>query len=155
MCEHKKAVEGIKQIEILTLGLKGRQELSRLAKRNIKSVVTDIDIFGRLGVGWYKKEEEGRRESTPMVDVGFRLILIGGAEGSRTPDLLNAIQTRSQLRYSPTLVLSRFHNPRTPGKHCDPLMNTTVFQLKPAVHLEKSNLWCIPRQKPEILHTSA
>ena len=26
---------------------------------------------------------------------------IGGAKGSRTPDLLNAIQTRYQLRYSP------------------------------------------------------
>ena len=30
------------------------------------------------------------------------LVFIGGAEGIRTPDLLNAIQTRSQLRYSPT-----------------------------------------------------
>src|SRR5690606_3388042 len=28
----------------------------------------------------------------------------GGAEGIRTPDLLNAIQTRSQLRHSPTKV---------------------------------------------------
>ena len=28
--------------------------------------------------------------------------LPGGAEGIRTPDLLNAIQTRSQLRHSPT-----------------------------------------------------
>src|SRR5690554_4271503 len=27
----------------------------------------------------------------------------GGAEGIRTPDLLNAIQTRSQLRHSPTV----------------------------------------------------
>ena len=31
-----------------------------------------------------------------------RLDFIGGAEGIRTPDLLNAIQTRSQLRHSPT-----------------------------------------------------
>ena len=31
------------------------------------------------------------------------LDFIGGAEGIRTPDLLNAIQTRSQLRHSPTL----------------------------------------------------
>ena len=30
------------------------------------------------------------------------LDFIGGAEGIRTPDLLNAIQTRSQLRHSPT-----------------------------------------------------
>src|SRR5690606_14491559 len=28
----------------------------------------------------------------------------GGAEGIRTPDLLNAIQTRSQLRHSPTVT---------------------------------------------------
>ena len=27
--------------------------------------------------------------------------MIGGAKGSRTPDLLNAIQTRYQLRYNP------------------------------------------------------
>ena len=27
--------------------------------------------------------------------------LSGGAEGDRTPDLLNAIQARSQLRHSP------------------------------------------------------
>ncbi len=26
----------------------------------------------------------------------------GGAEGDRTPDLMNAIHARSQLRYSPT-----------------------------------------------------
>jgi hypothetical protein len=36
----------------------------------------------------------------------------GGAEGIRTPDLLNAIQTRSQLRHSPTysglFALERF-----------------------------------------------
>jgi hypothetical protein len=28
--------------------------------------------------------------------------MTSGAEGIRTPDLLNAIQTRSQLRHSPT-----------------------------------------------------
>ena len=36
------------------------------------------------------------------------LILFGGAEGDRTPGLLNAIQARSQLRHSPTrFVLSK------------------------------------------------
>ena len=29
------------------------------------------------------------------------LFWLGGAKGSRTPDLLNAIQTRYQLRYNP------------------------------------------------------
>ena len=28
--------------------------------------------------------------------------IIGGAEGDRTPDLMNAIHARSQLRHSPT-----------------------------------------------------
>ena len=31
----------------------------------------------------------------------FVLFAYGGAKGSRTPDLLNAIQTRYQLRYNP------------------------------------------------------
>ncbi len=30
----------------------------------------------------------------------------GGAKGSRTPDLLNAIQTRYQLRYDPITILN-------------------------------------------------
>jgi hypothetical protein len=33
------------------------------------------------------------------------LILFGGAEGDRTPGLLNAIQARSQLRHSPTILI--------------------------------------------------
>ena len=38
--------------------------------------------------------------------------LDGGAEGTRTPDLLNAIQTRSQLRYSPKyLALTLLERP--------------------------------------------
>ena len=32
---------------------------------------------------------------------------IGGADGGRTRDLLNAIQARSQLRHSPTMVSYR------------------------------------------------
>ena len=42
-----------------------------------------------------------------VLDLQERLTINpGGAEGGRTPDLLNAIQTRSQLRHSP-LCLSR------------------------------------------------
>lgn len=44
------------------------QELSRLAKRNIKSVVTDIDILEDLGLVGMKRKKEGRRESTPTVN---------------------------------------------------------------------------------------
>ncbi len=32
------------------------------------------------------------------------LLIVGGAEGDRTPDLMNAIHARSQLRYSPMIV---------------------------------------------------
>ena len=32
--------------------------------------------------------------------------MYGGARGSRTPDLLHAMQTRYQLRYSPTIYSS-------------------------------------------------
>ena len=35
----------------------------------------------------------------------IRVPFYGGAKGSRTPDLLNAIQTRYQLRYNPELPL--------------------------------------------------
>ena len=41
-------------------------------------------------------------EPPPLCAAGARSHSCGGAEGTRTPDLLNAIQTRSQLRYSPT-----------------------------------------------------
>ena len=40
-------------------------------------------------------------EPSPFVAARARCHTIGGAEGTRTPDLLNAIQTRSQLRHSP------------------------------------------------------
>ena len=43
------------------------------------------------------EEKEQSAEEAQVVD------LIGGAEGSRTPDLLNAIQALSQLSYGPTV----------------------------------------------------
>ena len=36
--------------------------------------------------------------------LGFLIALAGGPRGIRTPDLLNAIETRSQLRYGPGLM---------------------------------------------------
>jgi hypothetical protein len=44
-------------------------------------------------------------EPPPRYTAGARYHRFGGAEGTRTPDLLNAIQTRSQLRHSPTKLL--------------------------------------------------
>src|SRR5258706_13604715 len=34
--------------------------------------------------------------------------LFGGPRGIRTPDLLNAIETRSQLRYGPGIIMNTF-----------------------------------------------
>ena len=38
-------------------------------------------------------------------NIGCVFACFGGAKGSQTPDLLNAIQTRYQLRYNPELLL--------------------------------------------------
>ena len=44
------------------------QELSRLAKRDIKSVATDIALLEDLGLIGMKRKKVGRRESTPTVN---------------------------------------------------------------------------------------
>jgi predicted transcriptional regulator len=44
------------------------QELTRLSKRNIKSVATDITLLEELGLIDMKRKKEGRRESVPVVN---------------------------------------------------------------------------------------
>ena len=44
------------------------QELTRLSKRNIKSVATDITLLEELGLIDMKRKKEGRRESIPVVN---------------------------------------------------------------------------------------
>jgi len=44
------------------------QELTRLSKRNIKSVATDIALLEELGLIDMKRKKEGRRESVPVVN---------------------------------------------------------------------------------------
>lgn len=44
------------------------QELSRLAKRDIKSVATDVTLLEDLGLIGMKRKKVGRRESTPTVN---------------------------------------------------------------------------------------
>lgn len=46
---------------------KSLQELSRLTNRDIKSIVTDIEILESLDLIDMKRKREGRRESTPTV----------------------------------------------------------------------------------------
>ena len=48
----------------------------------------------------------------------------GGAKGSRTPDLLNAIQTRYQLRYNPSF----FHYSKFPS-FCQPFFKLSLYLL--------------------------
>ena len=49
-----------------------------------------------------KPEKKGLRRH--VVNPLYLTAYHGGAEGNRTPDLLNAIQALSQLSYSPTRV---------------------------------------------------
>src|SRR3990167_5308300 len=44
------------------------QELTRLSKRDIKSVATDITLLEELGLIDMKRKKEGRRESIPVVN---------------------------------------------------------------------------------------
>jgi len=44
------------------------QELTRLSKRNIKSVATDITLLEELGLIDMKRKKEGRRESIAVVN---------------------------------------------------------------------------------------
>ncbi|TLD40701.1 MAG: putative transcriptional regulator [Candidatus Jettenia ecosi] len=47
---------------------KSLQELARLSKRDIKSIVTDIAILEELGLVDMKRKKEGRKESIPTVE---------------------------------------------------------------------------------------
>ncbi len=61
-----------KRIELLHLirekHPKSIQELARIAKRDIKSIVTDIGILTELGLIDIKRKKDGRKESMPVVD---------------------------------------------------------------------------------------
>gem|GEM_PF-4741419 len=63
-----------------------------------------LELYGRMfhtsrRVSSYVsgRPQEGQQLQPPQI-AG---VVFGGAEGIRTPDLLNAIQTRSQLRHGP------------------------------------------------------
>ncbi|MDN3514136.1 MAG: hypothetical protein NG747_07025 [Candidatus Brocadia sp.] len=61
-----------KRIELLRLIREKRpksiQELARIARRDIKSIVTDIGILAELGLIDIKRKKDGRKESMPVVD---------------------------------------------------------------------------------------
>jgi len=47
---------------------KSIQELARIARRDIKNIVTDISILAELGLIDIKRKKGGRKESMPVVD---------------------------------------------------------------------------------------
>src|SRR4051794_38741714 len=61
--------------------------------------------------------KSGKEEGPPSRNATAAL-LEGGAEGDRTPDLLNAIQARSQLRHCPSQK-----NDRPPRSGCQRLLS--------------------------------
>jgi predicted transcriptional regulator len=62
---------------------KSLQELTRLAKRNIKSVITDIQILERLKLIDMKRETEGHKASIPSVNynqIVLEIAIVGSTE---------------------------------------------------------------------------
>lgn len=61
-----------KRIELLHLikekHPKSIQDLARVARRDIKSIVTDTGILAELGLIDIKRKKDGRKESMPVVD---------------------------------------------------------------------------------------
>jgi hypothetical protein len=56
-----------------------------------------------------EKKNQITKKGRQVINITYNpLILFGGAEGDRTPGLLNAIQARSQLRHSPTIYIYIF-----------------------------------------------
>ena len=51
-----------------------------------------------------RASDGSKRQNPRLVGGGFD----GGAEGNRTPDLLNAIQALSQLSYGPNFLVMEF-----------------------------------------------
>lgn len=52
---------------------------------------------------WLSLPDKQKRCLNPIeIRIQTPFVMSGGAEGIRTPDLLSAIQARSQLRHSPT-----------------------------------------------------
>ena len=54
-------------------------------------------------------------DATAMEHKQLRIGITGGAEGNRTPDLLNAIQALSQLSYSPRVRWAENYEAGAPG----------------------------------------
>jgi hypothetical protein len=78
-------------------------------------IVPEPKAWALMGVGllWLWLVGSGWRTTTARVSLKapFRRFQNGGAEGSRTPDLLNAIQTLYQLSYDPRPIGANLRRP--------------------------------------------
>ncbi len=91
-----------------------RQELEALRDRNLKesSFEDRMDLVAKLGLKVLPSEDLKTRKISCQMNLlalskegetgSSAKVILGGAEGDRTPDLLNAIQALSQLSYSPS-----------------------------------------------------
>jgi len=52
------------------------QELARLANRDMKSIVTDVEILEELDLIDMRRKKEGRKESVPMVEYDAIEVLV-------------------------------------------------------------------------------
>jgi hypothetical protein len=96
-----------------------RQELQALRHRNLQESTFEekTDLVARLGMKSIPSEDlKSRkiscqlnlaRENKEREQAGFAKVTFGGAEGTRTPDLLRAKEALSQLSYSP--VCQRYY----------------------------------------------
>ena len=90
-----------------------RQELKALRERNLKEATFEerVDLVAMLGIKVYPSEDLKSRRIVCRLNLkkvvgereqnDFAKVMFGGAEGTRTPDLLRAKEALSQLSYSP------------------------------------------------------
>ena len=90
-----------------------RQELKELRNRNLQDSTFDerVDLVAKLGIKILPSEDLKSRKISCRLNIvkeneereqaGFAKVTFGGAEGTRTPDLLRAKEALSQLSYSP------------------------------------------------------
>ena len=90
------------------------QELKEIRDRNLEESTFDerADLVAKLGIKILPSEDLKSRKifcrlnlaeiNKEREQAGFAKVTLGGAGGTRTPDLLRAREALSQLSYSPT-----------------------------------------------------
>jgi hypothetical protein len=106
-----------------------RQELKALRDRNLQESTFEerADLVAKLGIKILPSQDLKSRKifcrlnlaevNEEREQAGFAKVTFGGAGGIRTPYLLTASQTFSQLNYSPIKTLS---NLTKNGRKCKP-----------------------------------